>query len=805
MCRVILVAGLCIAVFGALLTAGDDLCTGFPVDLSAPGAGFPYTPTLADLDGNGAREILLTGGHTFALAGDGSFLPGWPTSEMVNMGYGTNGNMPGPSAADLENNGTVEILWTERDWYAGSSRMWCFNGKRLNGEDLPGFPQEAIDDSSNALDTSFVLGDTDGDGDLEAWGAHTLGNDFIHYRISAFDHLGNRLFTTDLDTEENILSLFFGDLDGDGAEEMFAVSWLDTAYRLHVFQSDGSAAAGYPVDLLDTTFTQMLGPPVPVDLDTDGDLEIMLGIWSGGSGSLVPAYHHDGSDVAGFPIPIATSSQLFNIGLGDITGDGVPELLATDNHLAGNYRLHAVDIATEEYLPGWPYEMPAWPKGIPAVADVDGDGVQDVCITTDGGKLHAVKSDGTAVAGYPKSMTTASISGVAAGDIDGDGLFELVAATWDGLVYAWNTTGPALPGRADWPMRGVNPRNTGVYGSAGGAASGVLMITGPGPGESNPPEVRTFAPGSGSSPLSSWRAYGVDAYGVNVGAGDLDGNGIGELLTGAGPGAVFGPHVRGFNASGAPVPGVNFLAYGTNKYGVNVACGDLDNDGMDEIITGAGPGAVFGPHVRGWNVDGGTASSMAGVNYFAYGTPKWGVNVACGDLDGDGYDEIVTGAGPGAVYGPHVRGWNVDGGTAAPLAGVSFFAYGTLKFGVNVCCGDLDGDGIDEIVTGAGPGQIFGAHVRAFSWDGAAVSPVPGVSFFAYSDARFGAEIGAVDLDEDGMAEILTMPGPDPSMEAWLRGWNVDGGPVEAIPGIDFDAYVDMGTQHGGTVTGGLF
>ncbi len=93
-------------------------------------------------------------------------------------------------------------------------------------------------------------------------------------------------------------------------------------------------------------------------------------------------------------------------------------------------------------------------------------------------------------------------------------------------------------------------------------------------------------------------------------------------------------------------------------------------DGFDEIITGAGPGAVFGPHVRGWNYDGTPGvTPVPGVSYFAYGTPKWGVNVSAGDIDGDGYDEIVTGAGPGAVYGPHVRGWNVDGGTAAAMPG----------------------------------------------------------------------------------------------------------------------------------------
>ena len=96
---------------------------------------------------------------------------------------------------------------------------------------------------------------------------------------------------------------------------------------------------------------------------------------------------------------------------------------------------------------------------------LDGDGVQDVCFVTDAGLLYAVAGDGQPLAGYPKTMVSGSISGVAVGDIDGDGLFELVAATWDGWVYAWDTPAQANPELADWPMRGVDARNTGVFGA----------------------------------------------------------------------------------------------------------------------------------------------------------------------------------------------------------------------------------------------------------------------------------------------------------------------------------------------------
>jgi len=332
------------------------------------------------------------------------------------------------------------------------------------------------------------------------------------------------------------------------------------------------------------------------------------------------------------------------------------------------------------------------------------------------------------------------------------------------------------------------------------------IITGPGPAESNNCLVRVWNPESTGVALTEWPAYGVSKYGVNVAVADLDGDNLNEVLSGAGPGAVFGPHVRGFDLTGTPVPGVNFLAYGTAKWGVNVAGGDIDNDGYDEIITGAGPGAVFGPHVRGWSFDdSGSVTPIPGISYFAYGTPKWGVNVSCGDIDGDGYDEIVTGAGPGAVYGPHVRGWNWDNGpTIAAIPGVSFLAYGTNRNGVNATCGDIDGDGIDEIITGPGPSSYFGPHIRGWNYDGGTLTALGNVSFFAYTGSVYGARVAVVDIDDDGYGELLTVPGRDPDWPAQVRAWNVDGGSATAIGSIDYDAYGDHGYLSGGSITGGI-
>lgn len=173
--------------------------------------------------------------------------------------------------------------------------------------------------------------------------------------------------------------------------------------------------------------------------------------------------------------------------------------------------------------------------------------------------------------------------------------------------------------------------------------------------------------------------------------------------------------------------------------GVNVAIGDIEDDGSVEIVTGTENGG--GAQIRVFNRDG----VLINPGFFAYDPNfRGGVNVAVGDLNGDHVKEIIAGAGVGG--GPHVRVFNKNGKLINP----GFFAYDpAFRGGVNVASGDVDGDGVDDIVTG--PGKGGGPHVRVYDRDGTMKS-----QFFAFDQSGTdGLDVAAADLDDDGFAEVI--------------------------------------------------
>lgn len=252
------------------------------------------------------------------------------------------------------------------------------------------------------------------------------------------------------------------------------------------------------------------------------------------------------------------------------------------------------------------------------------------------------------------------------------------------------------------------------------------------------PEVKIYR--EDGSLVNSFLAYDKDFKGgVNVAAGDLDGDGKGEIITGAGPGG--GPHIRIFDGYGNPKITAGFFAFDKNlRNGVNVAVGDLNGDRRDEIIAGSGPGTKA--QIKIFKSDG---ELLAEINPGEIA--KWsGVNVASGDLDSNGVDEVISAPGWGSA--PQIQIWKADGTLLN-----KFLAYDiNFKSGVNLSSADFDGDSREEIITGAGaPG---GPHIKVFDGDGHLKI---NSTFFAYDKNFRGGVLAVMGKFREGN-KLITLP-----------------------------------------------
>jgi subtilisin family serine protease len=229
--------------------------------------------------------------------------------------------------------------------------------------------------------------------------------------------------------------------------------------------------------------------------------------------------------------------------------------------------------------------------------------------------------------------------------------------------------------------------------------------------------------------------------------------------------------------------------------GVRVATGDINGDGIPDIITAAGPGG--GPHLKVFDAKTGTTF---GGFFSADPSFSGGLNIATGDVNGDGRADIIVGTDTGGGPRVTVFSYNLETGGFDNIA--DFFAY-SLDFnkGVRVAAGDLDGDGKADIFTAPGTGG--GPHVKVFSGAdlvaGSYLSPIR--SFFAGdpSDSR-GLFISAGHVSSKTATDIIVSTGSTSSPTVRVYDGNTlelneailppkgQGGPV----GLVVDQYDDL-------------
>jgi hypothetical protein len=283
-------------------------------------------------------------------------------------------------------------------------------------------------------------------------------------------------------------------------------------------------------------------------------------------------------------------------------------------------------------------------------------------------------------------------------------------------------------------------------------------------------------------------------YGVNTAIGDIDGDGKADIVAALGAAHGNPAAVEAYRADGSLIQGSDFIAMNTmnTMYGANIAVADFDGDGKAEIVVSAGPSTKNPARVRIFKYENGDIKDT-GIDFTA-SKSKGSVNIAAGDIDGDGIPELITAAGAKNTNSPEVRVWKID--TSSLLwsivnTGIKFIAF-SGKYGANVTTGDLNGDGISEIIVSSGPDPDGGLNIiKAFNGDGTEFGLT-----ITDSSVGYGLNVASADLDNDGVAEIVAGLGPSSKNPSTVKVYKADGTRVNI-----FNAFNDG--RYGAIVSAG--
>jgi subtilisin family serine protease len=448
---------------------------GWPITLDNGGAlGIPLRghAVLADVNGDGRAENIIAYAYQLnVFEHDGTQLPGWPRPANPT-GDPTAVFLSAPAVGNLDGDPAPEIVAAAQD-----GTIMAF---KANGSYVPGWPVK----EPTIGPRNVTLADVDGDGKLDV-----VLSEFST-GIDALRADGTRLPGFPIATPTGVAGgATVADLDGDGRNEIVAVAAGPGPCTLLAFERDGTARAGFPQTVSDTSSQGAYA--VVGDIDDDGKLDIVVSCagFSDTNGGVVAAYHGTGAPVAGWPKSVP-SFQMSPPVLADLDGDGSLEILTGASEAPQGRGALYVWNGAGDPVPGWPVHTPdtinftETPFFAPIVLDTNGDYRSEVIVPRlqdfylpellipYGHPIQGFEHDGTVIPSLARPMFgMLSFGGMdmspGVADMDGDGLMELVFFedrtnnSGDFIAHVWDLDVPATA-KVSWQMFRHDARHSAV-------------------------------------------------------------------------------------------------------------------------------------------------------------------------------------------------------------------------------------------------------------------------------------------------------------------------------------------------------
>jgi hypothetical protein len=337
----------------------------------------------------------------------------------------------------------------------------------------------------------------------------------------------------------------------------------------------------------------------------------------------------------------------------------------------------------------------------------------------------------------------------------------------------------------------------------------------------SPPEpfARIYSTTGGASDVvgpGNINAFPGFSGAVRVANGDVNRDGVDDIITAQGPGFDSGSRVTIFDGATALGGGIlviaDFFAYSSAagagqtpgfNGGVFVASGDFNGDGFDEVVTSPGAGARG--HIKVFNFNNNNNTFLGSnptlrASFFAY--PGFAGEVRITTLTrivGIAPSTfLVTASGAGTTQSDvrlYQNAFNIGGvpdGVTVPPA-LQFFPFPGYAGGLSVAAGDTDLDRSDELFVSTNGGlpivRVFNINSVISSF--AATTPPPTREFLPFPGFFGEVRLGAADVDGDGRVEVLTSTGSSPGAAgSHVKAWNVTNTPFELRSFFAYEGYI---------------